>query len=269
MRSNGRSAAIPLRAPRRLHQTRDLLATLVTRDFRARYTDSLLGLTWAVINPLAQLGIYYLVFQHVLSFGIRRYSSFAFIGIVTWAWFSTTITASVRILKNNREMVEQPGFPALLLPVVAVMTSMLDFMIALPILVMIVALEGAPVLGFGVLALPVVMAVQFAFVLGLALLIAGLVAVFRDLQHVVAVFLQLYFFLTPIFYQLEAVPEAYRLLFLLNPMVHIVEGYRSVLMHAAAPEWTPLLLVAAFSCGTIAVGASVYQWARYWHLENL
>jgi lipopolysaccharide transport system permease protein len=263
------SAAVgALRLSRTLVHKRDLLANLVVREFRARYMDSALGLLWAVVSPLLQLAIYSFVFQRVLDLGVRRYSSFVFIGIVAWAWFATTINASTRILKTNRNMVEQPGFPAPVLPLVSTTTSMIDFLIALPILSIIIAIEGYRV-NAAVLALPAVMLVQFGFTLGLGLILAGLNAALRDVQHIVLLTLQLYLFATPIFYDLDSVPAAYQRYFTLNPMTHLVEAYRAILMDGRLPDPAPLLVVAALSTVLVVAGLRIFRWARYRYLEEL
>ena len=252
----------------RVVHTRDLVVNLVSREFHARYKDSALGMIWTIANPLVQLTIYYFIFKRVLDLGIQRYPSFVFIGVIGWTWFTSAINAAVRVLKSNRDIVEQPGFPASILPLVSVSTSMIDFLVALPIVAVIVALEGHS-LDYSLLVLPVVMVVQFAFTLGLALLLAGINAAFRDTQHLVVLGLQLYFFVTPVFYDPALIPAEFRPFFDLNPMLHILEGYRAALMHGTMPAWAPLGYVAALSVGGVAVGLRVYEWARYRYLEEL
>lgn len=259
---------IALIRSRRTQQLRDLLLNLVARDFRSRYTDSMLGFVWAVVNPLAQLLIYYFLFQHVLTLGIRRYSSFAFIGLIAWGWFAASLNESVRVLKNSREIIEQPGFPAALLPIVTVTTRLVDFLIALPLVALIIVAEGYA-LPSTALLLPVVLVVQFAFTLGVAYCVAGINAALRDTQHVLGVVLQLYFFLTPIFYDLDSIPDRFMPFFLLNPMVHIVEAYRAVLMGDALPDGQALAAVAVGALVLVGLGLRVYRWARYRFLEEL
>ena len=255
-------------ASRQVLHARDLLFALVSRDFRARYTDSMLGFLWAVLNPLAQLLIYWFLFQRVLELGIRRYSSLVFIGVVAWGWFSSTVSDSVRALKGNREVIEQPGFPAAVLPLVSVSTNMIDFLIAIPLIAIIILLEGYPLYG-SIVALPIVIAIQFAFTLGLSYLVAGVNAAFPDTQHIVRVMLRLYFFLTPVFYALDSIPERYRPLFDLNPMTHILEAYRAIFVHGWMPAWTSLAVVALLSVMAVAAGMRVYRWARYRYLEQI
>lgn len=254
--------------PRRFIHARDLLVDLVVRHFRARYTDSMLGLVWAVVNPLMQLLTFYFLFQVVMSLEIPRYTSFAFIGLIVWGWFSSTLTDSVKVLKSSREVIEQPGFPALVLPFVSVATNMVDFLIALPIVGIIILFEDHP-FHSTLVALPIIVAIQFAFTLGLAYIVAGVNAAFRDTQHLLGVLLRLYFFLTPIFYALDSIPERYLPFFVLNPMTQIIEAYRAVLMEGTMPQWIPLLLVAGLSSLSITLGMRVYRWAQYRYLEEL
>ena len=261
-------SARPAAFSRRATHTWDLLVNLVSRDFRARYKDSVLGIVWAVVNPLAQLTIYYFLFQKVLTLGIRRYSSFAFIGLIAWGWLASTLNESVRVLKNSRDIVEQPGFPAPILPFVSVSTNLVDFLIALPLVALIILIEGYP-FHFTLVALPLVMAVQFAFILGFAYLFAGINAAFRDTQHLLTVALQLYFFLTPIFYDIGSIPARYLPFFEANPMLHLVQAYRAILMHGEWPPGAPLFYVALCSAAAIAIGMRVYTWARYRYLEDL
>lgn len=253
---------------RPLVHARDLIINLVSRDFRARYQDSLLGVLWAVANPLAQLVIYDFIFQRVLDLGINRYSSFAFIGLIAWGWVSSSANESARVLKANRYMIDQPGFPAPILPIVSVATNMMDFIIGVPLVLLITALEGAP-LHATILLVPVVAVIEFAFILGFSFLLAGLNAAFRDVQHVVGIVLQLYLFVTPIFYSLDKVPEAYMPLFQINPMTHIVEAYRDLIMRGTGPDWGALGYVAIASAVLITLGVGVYNWARYRFLEDL
>jgi lipopolysaccharide transport system permease protein len=178
------------------------------------------------------------------------------------------VTDSVRVLKGNREVIEQPGFPAAVLPLVTVTTNMIDFLIALPIVAIVILIEGYPLYG-SIVALPIVVAIQFAFTLGLSYLVAGVNAAFRDTQHIVRVMLRLYFFLTPVFYALDTIPDRYRPLFDLNPMTHVLEGYRAVFVDGVMPAWMPLAVVSLLSGIAVCAGVYVYRWARYRYLEEI
>lgn len=253
---------------RTLQYHRDLLANLVARDFRSRYKDSVLGLAWAVINPLLQLLIFYFLFRLVFSLKIPQYASLTFVGLLAWGWFAGTLNVAVTAIKNNPDLVAQPGFPTAVLPVVAVATNFMNLLVVLPVLLVLLAVEGA-VLNASLLLLPLIFAVQFVFTLGLAYLLAALNASYRDVQHLLAVALQLYFYVTPIFYALSSVPESIRPWYALNPMMHLVEAYRDVLVRGVPPSGVAVGGLALISALLLAWGYHRYQTASYHFLEDL
>jgi lipopolysaccharide transport system permease protein len=245
----------------------DLVCNLVGRDFQVRYKGAKLGLVWAVLLPLLQLLIFSFVFRLVLSIDIARYTSFTFIGILVWNWFSASLNQAVAAIKSNPDLVAQPGFPTAALPIVSVSTTLINFLIALPLLLLILVLEDA-VLNETLLLLPVVLAVQFVISLGLAYLVAAFNVTVRDIQHVLTVVLQLGFFVTPIFYDMSTVPEKYRIILLLNPMAHVIESYRSVLLYGTLPG-RPLVAIGFIGIVLLMVGLWKYRQASYRFLEEL
>jgi lipopolysaccharide transport system permease protein len=246
----------------------DLLVILVQRYLKGLYKNSFLGMVWTILNPLAQLLIYVFLFRIVLALDIPRYSSFAFTGVLVYTWFQTALNDSTSVIHSNADLVAQPGFSPGILPVVSVVTTLINFGIALPLLLLIIALDGAS-WSLSLAFLPVVMAVQFAFTLGLAYLAAAANVYVRDVQHLMGVGLQLYFFLTPIFYTLDAVPGAYRWVYDINPMAHLVAAYRALLLDGTAPDGMALGLLAVVSAVLLWVGARVFARASHRFLEEL
>ncbi len=252
---------------RKLEHLRDLVNVLVARDLKAKYRGAVLGMVWAVLHPLLYLAVFYFVFQLVLDFGMRRFTSFAFTGLLAWTWFQGSLSQAVGAIRNNRELIRQPGFPPAILPLIAVVTHLINFLLALPILIAMIVLEG--VLPTATLALlPIVMGLQMMLTLGVAYLLAALNVTFRDTQHILAVVLQLMFFATPIFYTLEMVPEQFRLVYLVNPMVYVLDAYRDVIRYGAMPEWGPLVLLGLFSAVLLFIGYRVFQHASYRFVEE-
>jgi lipopolysaccharide transport system permease protein len=247
---------------------RDLLRELVVRDLKIRYKDSALGVAWSFINPLLHLLIFYFLFRLVLALNIRRYSSFAFCGMVAWTWFQASLSQAAGAIKSSRELVRQPGFPTIILPVVSVTANLINFLIALPIL-MLVLVAGGSQIGISILELPIIMVIQFVLTLSLAYLVAATNVLFRDTQHILGVLLQLYFFLTPVFYDASAVPERYRIFYDLNPMVHLVESYRAILLHGIEPHWMPLLFLSFVSVVLLRISLKVFIRASDRFVEEL
>jgi lipopolysaccharide transport system permease protein len=247
---------------------RDLLRELVVRDIRVRYKRSTLGFAWSLANPLLYLTVFYFVFQTALALNIPRFGVFAFTGILVWGWFQTSISESARAIIGSPELVRSPGFAPAILPVVAVTTGLIHFAIALAVLIVFLLAFGNG-FGYSVLALPLLVVLQFVLTLSLAYLIAAMNVAFRDTGHLVAVLLQLMFFLTPIFYAASMVPERYQAIYRLNPMVHMVEAYRSVLLQTSPLQWQPLSVIAVVALPLLAIGHWVFMRLSYRFAEEL
>jgi lipopolysaccharide transport system permease protein len=170
---------------------------------------------------------------------IPNFSAFLFIGIVAWNWFSAALLQSTTAILENRDLVRQPGFPAGMLPVVTVMAHLIHFLITLPILFGLLMVSDIQ-LGPAILWLPLVVLLQFLLSVALGYLAACLHVKFRDTQYLLGIALMLGFFLTPILYTMEIVPPQYLPLYQANPMAHLVEAYRDVLMYGRAPDFGTL-----------------------------
>lgn len=230
----------------RLVHQRDLLRVLVERDIKLRYRRSYLGILWSLVNPLLQLMVLSFVFSFILPLDIERYPLFLFIGLLPWIWFQASLVSGTSSIVDNRDLIRRPGFTSSILPVVSVSSNMIHFLLSLPVVFLMVLLAGAHI-GAPLIALPLILAVQFVFTLALANFLGGLQVTFRDTQHLVGVALLLWFYLSPIFYSIDAIPEQYRAVYALNPMVPIIIAYRDILMENSWPALLPLLVVGALS----------------------
>jgi lipopolysaccharide transport system permease protein len=237
----------------KLIYTRDLLLTLVARDIKLRYKRSIMGIAWSLVTPLAQLAVFYLIFRVLLPVQVPNYMSFLFSGILVWSWFQMSLFQATTSVVDNRELIKRPGFPSAILPSITIATNLIHFLIALPILFVLVLFDGH-LLTSAVLALPLVIAVQFIFTLSLAYFSATFYVSFRDTQYLLGVILNLMFFLTPIFYETNALPAKYQAIFRLNPMVQILEFYRAILFSGKPPEGQALLGLTVPAVGLLLLG---------------
>ena len=236
----------------------DLLRELVSRELKLLYKRSLLGVAWTLINPLLQLAVFAFVFQLVLSIDIPQYASFVFTGLLVWTWFQNSLFQATGVIIANRPLIRQPGFPTAILPVVITTTGLIHFLLALPVLIIFLLIDGVelkPVIMF----LPILQALQFALTVSLAYVLAALNVTFRDTQHTLGVLLQLFFYLTPIFYQITNVPSGYQSLYFLNPMVHIVSAYRAMLIDGTQPNWLPLIVIGGCVAVFLPVGLQFFR----------
>lgn len=227
---------------RRILHMRDVIFVLVARDQKARYKSTGMGVFWAVASPVLFLLTFYFLFRVVLPLDIPNYASHLFIGLVAWSWFQGTTTESVTAIVGNASLVNQPRFPIAALPLTSAMSNFVTLCLTLPLLLVILYFEGAS-LGWTIIILPLVIACQFVFVLAVAYLVAGLNVRFRDLQYIVPIVLQLSYFATPIFYDVAAVPEKALGFLRINPMLTLIEAYRSILIRNEAPDFAALAVV--------------------------
>jgi lipopolysaccharide transport system permease protein len=237
----------------RLHRIihlRDLIVALVGRNLKAQYKNSVLGVAWTLLNPLLQLLVFTFLFRKVISLDIPNYGTFAFAGLLCWSWFQLSLLQATSAVTAHRELVRRPGFPAAILPVITIGTNLMNLLLALPLLVLFVVLGGGH-MTMHLAELPVVMMVQFVLMLSLAYLLATANVAFRDMEHIASFALQLLFWLTPVFYLASRVPSKYQAVYNLNPMLHIISAYRSVLLLGKSPDYLALGTVAVFSAALL------------------
>jgi lipopolysaccharide transport system permease protein len=247
---------------------RDLLRELVVRDFKLRYKRSVFGVLWSLLVPLAQLAVLSFVFGVVLNMRTPHFSTFLFSGLLPWTWFSSSLMGATRTALQNKNLLLQAGFPAAILPVITVTSQFIHFLIALPILFGFLVWDGRPVTA-ALWILPLVMILQFMLNLGLSYFVAPLQVLFHDTEHLLGVCLMLMFYLSPIFYEASAVPERYALVYNLNPMVHLLNGYRAPLIQGELPAGMPLLILGAASVVLLAAGYRFYMWLHYRIVQEL
>lgn len=246
----------------------DLLRALVVRDMKIRYEGTLLGFAWMLAKPLLFVGVFFFVFQTVLALDIPRFTSFAFIGVLGYTWFQSALVEASFIAFSNRELVRRPQFPLAVLPLMPVVTNLIHFLLSLPILVVVLLLGGSEP-NLGLLAVPLVVIVQFMLTAGLAYLAAAASVLFRDVGHLLGVILTVFFFVSPIFYDAASVPAEYQTMYRLNPLVSLLESYRGPLLHGVAPEWDSLLTVAAIAVALATVGYAVFTRVSHRFAEEL
>ncbi len=224
---------------------RDVLRELIARDVKLRYRGSYFGMAWTLLNPIAELAVLLFIFGSVLPLSIPNYAAFLFTGLLVYTWFQTSLFFATAAIVGNRDLVRRPNFPLAVLPIVSVASTLLHFLLSLPVLFALLLWNGVH-LTLALLALPALVVVQFTLILALSYPLAAVNVWFRDTQYFLKVALQLLFFLTPVFYESKTIPERFQALYRFNPMVGVVDGYRDVIVRGVLPSpqsWLTLLAV--------------------------
>ncbi|MDH3379622.1 MAG: ABC transporter permease [Gammaproteobacteria bacterium] len=240
-----------------LIQLRDLLRELVMRDMKIRYEGTALGFAWTLINPLLFVGVFYFLFNVVLDVGTSRFTSYTLIGMLIYTWFQSSLVEACSIARSNRDLVRRPQFKVAVLPLVSVTGNLIHLLLAFPILAVILLIEGSR-LSAVLLTLPIVIIVQFIFTVGLAFLGAAISVLYRDIGYLIDVILRVFFFLTPIFYEVSKVPSQFQAIYSLNPLVPLLDAYRNPLIHGLPPSWNSLLSLGLIALLLVIVGYKLF-----------
>lgn len=236
----------------------DLLRSLVSREMKIMYKRSVLGIAWTLLQPLAQLLVFVFVFQGIIKIDLPLYSSYVFTGLLVWNWFQNSLFQATGIIISSRSSIRQPGFPSAVLPLVVVVTGLVHFTLALPVLVVFLLFDGAQ-LTPAILLLPLLQSIQLLLTVALAYVLAAANVIFRDTQHTLGVLLQFLFYLTPIFYDTASIPERYWYVYGLNPMVHLVTCYRQILVWGMQPDWLALAIVTGLALLLLPAGYRLFK----------
>lgn len=217
---------------------KDLLFAWTSRIIRARYQQSILGGLWALLQPVATVLIFTLVFSFFLKVdtGNIPYIVFSYTAMVPWLFFSTSINEMVDSIVSNMNLVSKIYFPREILVLSTLLARLVDFMIAFLLLIFLILIYQIPIKLTAWLFLPALLLCQAVLALGIGFFAASLNAFYRDIKHVITLIMQLWLYATPIIYPISIVPESIKKFYFLNPMVGIIEGYRSVLLYGKFPD---------------------------------
>ena len=239
----------------------------MARELKARYRGSVLGFFWSFVNPLLLLLVYTFVFTVVLPGAhppeLEPFALFMFCGILPWTWFSSSLLEASNVLIAGGNLIRKVLFPAEVLPIVTVLAGLVHFCFGLPILAVFLAYYQVPIVWGDLLWFPLVLLIQLVLTLGLALLLSALTVHFRDIRDLLSNLLTLWFFATPIIYELSQAPASVRPWLNLNPFTHLAVAYQEVLFRAGPfTGWPRLLAVGAASVAVFAFGYVVFDRLR-------
>lgn len=244
-----------------LARHRTLILTLVLRELRARYRGSVLGFLWSFLNPLLLMLVYALVFSVYLRVPEANYPVFLFAGLLPWLWFSSSLGHATGVIVGGGALVKRVLFPAEVLPLVSVLSNMINFLLSLPLLFIFLFAFGIPVTPWAA-SLPLLLALQLLLTVGLALSLAALNVHLRDVEQILGNLLVLWFFLSPVLYPVSAVPASFRPLYFVNPLAGLIQGYRDILFYGRAPQWAQLAFVGLVAVALFWVGLTIFDRLR-------
>ena len=239
-----------------------MLVELVLRDVRLRYRRSVLGIAWSQLSSLAMLGVLTLVFTRVVPLGIEHYAVFVFVGLMAWNLFQSALTAGTASVVAARELVQRPAFPVVLLPLASIASQVVQYVLAVPILLVAIALSTGRV-PWTVVLLPAFIAAEVLLVAGPAYLFAYLHVRFRDVGHLLGVVLVPLFYATPVFYAPERAGESFAWVYEWSPLARLLASMRGALVDGELVDLGAVALMAAV--GAVVALLAIRLFAAHVH----
>ena len=231
-----------------LYKYRELFFSLTLREIKVRYKQTVFGVFWAILQPLSLMAIFTLVFSKFAkmpSDGIP-YPIFSYSALLPWTFFATSLSFAIPSLVNNSNLVTKIYFPKEVLPISSVMAAMVDFSIASIIFLVMMFLYKVSITLNIFFVFPLLL-VQIVFTLGVAMFASAVNIYYRDIRYALPLIIQLWMYSCPIIYPISVVPEKFRVFYMLNPMVPIIDGYRKVLLQGRPPDFQFLSIAATVS----------------------
>jgi lipopolysaccharide transport system permease protein len=223
-------------------QYRQFIYSCVKREFQVKYTGSVLGMLWAVFQPLAMIFVYTFIFSEIMRSKLSgmetipyAYSIYLCAGVLTWGLFSETLMNCVNVFLVNANLMKKVFFPRICLPIITMSSAFLNFIIGFILFLIFMVLIGRfPINGFVFFLIVLIAQMMFSVTLGIGL---GVLNVFfRDIGQMLSVVLQFWFWFTPVVYPVTVIPEQFRWLVNLNPMYHIIRGYQNIFVYNQSPD---------------------------------
>jgi lipopolysaccharide transport system permease protein len=241
-----------------LWRYRELLWFLAWRDIKVRYKQTVLGIGWAVLQPLFMMIVSSVIFGGLgkIPSGELPYPLFALCALLPWQLFAYALTQASNSVVAEQNLITKVYFPRLIIPLASILSALADFAIAFVLLLAMMAYYGA-VPGWEVVTLPFFVLLALAAALAVGLWLSALNVQYRDFRYTITFLTQFWFFATPVVYPSSLIPEKWRLLYGLNPMAGVVEGFRWALLGKAEPPG-PMLGVSVLSVAVLLVGGLYY-----------
>lgn len=231
-----------------------LLRNLVIKDLKLKYRGSVLGFIWSLANPLLMIAVYTVAFTFILRIRTPGFVFHLMLGLLAWTFFANAVAMSAGAIADNGGLVRSVWFPRAILPIATVLFNLaqyiLTILVFLPVLMALYRVPpAAPMVAY-----PVFVLLQTAFTMGIALVLAVGTAFYRDVRHLVEVALPVIFWMTPVVYQIDVLPERVRQIVMLMPLSPYVTAYHDVFFYRRWPDGSTWLLAVAYAVIALAVG---------------
>lgn len=251
-----------------LYAYREMIFSLVRKDLRTRYKGSVLGFLWTFLNPLLQLVVYSIAFAYIMRVNLPNYYMFMFVGLLPWLFFCGSVQGGARSVIVGANLLKKIYFPRLVLPIATVSAAFMNMLFSMTIMFAALFVSGIGI-SENLIYFPLLLFCLYILGLGVAFLFSASNVYFRDLEHILGIVTMSMFYVTPVIYPIEMVPEQFLPYFKLNPMAFIVCAFQDIFYYKKAPEMDTILYIMMYSGLILIIGCIVFQKLQKTFVEEL
>ena len=242
-----------------LFRYRELIRNLVLKDLKLKYRDSVLGFLWSLANPLLLILVYSFVFSHILRGGPPNFAYFLMVGILPWNFFAQSLTMSTGSILDNGNLIRKVALPMEVFPVATVLFNLAQFLFAMVVFFPMAWLFFKVPVGWSWINFLPVLALQILFTLGLCFFISAATVFYRDVRHFTEIFLMLFFWLTPIIYDVQSAPATLKKVLYMNPFSYFILGYQDALYRNTFSSLEQWLAITSLAIVSVAAGYTLFM----------
>ncbi len=243
---------------RNLYNYRELLKSNVKKEIRGKYKGSFLGVLWSFINPLLQVAVYAIVFPYIMRIQTENYLIYLIIGIIPWTFFTTVINQGMVTVRINAGIIKKVYFPREILPISVAVSGLINFLISC-IIILLFCIFGGVGVSWHLILLPFIAIIQFFLTLGIVFALSAINVYIKDTEYLIAFFLNMLFYATPILYESTLFPESIRFILYLNPMTQVVEAYRNIFLYHQLPDLGGFIYLVIISLILLGIGLLIFR----------
>ena len=243
---------------RRTQYIFDLTLILTRKEMQVRYKNNMLGYLWSILQPLSFALVYFVAFKVFMRFEMENYTLYLLTGMFPWQWFANSVNEASNTFITNASIIKKINFPRNLLIAATIIKDAIHFAFCIPVIILFCFIYESPVSVSWLYGIPILMILQTILTYGLSLFISTVNLFFRDLERLVNILITFLFFLTPIVYNIEMVPEKYKYLLAFNPMAFLMNSWRSLFLSGQL-DWQPILITLVWCLVLYGFGQMIYK----------
>ncbi len=246
----------------------DLILILTQKEIKVKYKSSILGYLWSILHPLSMALVFYFAFKFIMKFPIENFTLYLITGLFPWQWFSNSVASSSVSLIGNASLIKKVNFPRYFIPLSGVLNDAFHFVVSLPIIFGFVIYYKIPLTISWIYGIPLLLIPQFLITYGFSLMVSSVNLFFRDLERLVNIGLNILFYLTPIIYTVELIPQEFKNYLLLNPLFGVIEGWHNLFMKGFV-DWELYFISLGQSLFIFLIGFYTFKKLSYKFAEVL